>query len=533
MVPDRRCSWSPGRWSRSSGCPSSPISGRRRTGGRCSSRSGSCSWRSPGAGFTTRSSVRGSSAASRRRGVGRSLLGRERRRDGGAPRRSGARQRRAAAGRDRLDQRARPQSVAGSFPGPCSSRSPAARASSACISRGGSSPTVTTCGRSTSRRSTTPGSRAASRSSAATSGSTADARRLVGGRRRARPRRGGAADPGEPRRDPLGERRGRGGDVRRGGPRRACGASCSSPRRRSTACPSATRSTRTIPLVGVGHYGESKIEAERLCEAFARRGLETVIVRPKTFVGPERLGVFEILFDWIREGRRIPILGDGVEPLPAARGRGSRRRGRPVPRRPGRGRGAERRRRPVRDRARGPRGADRPRGLAARVCGPCPRGRPSSRSAASSSRGSRRSPSGTTGPRTGTRSSRSRRHARCSAGSRGSRTPRRSVATYDWYLAHRGELRAAGLTHRVPWDQRALGAAEATVRRPSRNERRARPARRRRGAVRAPRSPARAGRSSTSVSTRAPAGASARNSSPSARVRFATERTTRSPQRSS
>ena len=30
-----------------------------------------------------------------------------------------------------------------------------------------------------------------------------------------------------------------------------------------------------------------------------------MIVRPKTFVGPERLGVFEILFDWIREGRRI------------------------------------------------------------------------------------------------------------------------------------------------------------------------------------------------------------------------------------
>jgi nucleoside-diphosphate-sugar epimerase len=36
-----------------------------------------------------------------------------------------------------------------------------------------------------------------------------------------------------------------------------------------------------------------------------------VIVRPKTFIGPERLGVFEILFDWIREGRRIYILGDG------------------------------------------------------------------------------------------------------------------------------------------------------------------------------------------------------------------------------
>jgi nucleoside-diphosphate-sugar epimerase len=65
------------------------------------------------------------------------------------------------------------------------------------------------------------------------------------------------------------------------------------------------------PLVGVGHYGESKIAAEEVCRDFARRGLEVVILRPKTFVGPERLGVFEILFDWIREGRRIYILGDG------------------------------------------------------------------------------------------------------------------------------------------------------------------------------------------------------------------------------
>jgi nucleoside-diphosphate-sugar epimerase len=65
------------------------------------------------------------------------------------------------------------------------------------------------------------------------------------------------------------------------------------------------------PLIGVGHYGESKIEAEELCRAFMRRGLDCVILRPKTFIGPERLGVFEILFDWIREGRRIYVLGDG------------------------------------------------------------------------------------------------------------------------------------------------------------------------------------------------------------------------------
>jgi nucleoside-diphosphate-sugar epimerase len=66
------------------------------------------------------------------------------------------------------------------------------------------------------------------------------------------------------------------------------------------------------PLVGVGHYGESKIGAEEVAREFGRRGLEVVIVRPKTFVGPERLGVFEILFDWIRESRRIYVLGDGT-----------------------------------------------------------------------------------------------------------------------------------------------------------------------------------------------------------------------------
>jgi nucleoside-diphosphate-sugar epimerase len=62
------------------------------------------------------------------------------------------------------------------------------------------------------------------------------------------------------------------------------------------------------PLIGVGAYGQSKIDAEALCRVAA---VETAIIRPKTFVGPERLGVFEILFDWIREGRRIYILGSG------------------------------------------------------------------------------------------------------------------------------------------------------------------------------------------------------------------------------
>lgn len=58
-------------------------------------------------------------------------------------------------------------------------------------------------------------------------------------------------------------------------------------------------------------YGEAKVEAERLCRDFATRGLEVTILRPQAFVGPERLGIFGILFQWIAEGRRIYTIGSG------------------------------------------------------------------------------------------------------------------------------------------------------------------------------------------------------------------------------
>jgi nucleoside-diphosphate-sugar epimerase len=210
------------------------------------------------------------------------------------------------------------------------------------------------------------------------------------------------------------------------------------------------------PLVGVGAYGESKIDAERVAQEAGRRGLEVVILRPKTFIGPERLGVFEILFDWIREGRRIPILGNGanryqllavedlveatlsaatadaagetlnigatefgtvhsdLEALIAHAGSGSRLR--PVPARP-----AE---------------------LVLRAL-----------------ELARLSPLAEWHYRTAHRDS-------YVDVSRAERllgfSPRLSneqtlCETYDWYLQNREHLRGAGLTHRVPWDQRALG----------------------------------------------------------------------------
>ncbi len=210
------------------------------------------------------------------------------------------------------------------------------------------------------------------------------------------------------------------------------------------------------PLVGVGHYGTSKIEAEALCAAFGRRGLETVVVRPKTFVGPERLGVFEILFDWIREGRRVPILGDGsnryqllaVEDLVEAVVRcldapvsgealnvgaarfgtvrddldtliehaGTSSRLRPVPVRP-------------------------------------------SELALQALELARLSPLAEWHYKTAHKDSYvSIAKAVALLGWEPALSNAETLcATYDWYLAHRPERRGAGTTHRVPWDQRALG----------------------------------------------------------------------------
>ncbi len=65
------------------------------------------------------------------------------------------------------------------------------------------------------------------------------------------------------------------------------------------------------PLIGVGPYGESKIQAEKLCLAAINKGHPVTIIRPKTFVSGGRLGVFEILFDWIHDGKKIPVIGNG------------------------------------------------------------------------------------------------------------------------------------------------------------------------------------------------------------------------------
>jgi len=68
----------------------------------------------------------------------------------------------------------------------------------------------------------------------------------------------------------------------------------------------------TDRLQGVGPYGESKIRAEALCVKARAGGLCTSILRAKSFVGPERLGAFELLYNWAYAGRNFPVLGSGA-----------------------------------------------------------------------------------------------------------------------------------------------------------------------------------------------------------------------------
>lgn len=64
-------------------------------------------------------------------------------------------------------------------------------------------------------------------------------------------------------------------------------------------------------LYGVGDYGICKVGAEEICMEFRRKGLCVPIFRPKSFIGPERLGIFGMLYDWARAGKGFPVLGSG------------------------------------------------------------------------------------------------------------------------------------------------------------------------------------------------------------------------------
>ncbi|BAI94257.1 NAD-dependent epimerase/dehydratase family protein [Arthrospira platensis] len=59
-------------------------------------------------------------------------------------------------------------------------------------------------------------------------------------------------------------------------------------------------------------YGRAKLAGElavrQVCD---RQGLPLIVIRPRTILGEGRLGIFQILFEWIKEGRNVYVIGDG------------------------------------------------------------------------------------------------------------------------------------------------------------------------------------------------------------------------------
>jgi len=64
-------------------------------------------------------------------------------------------------------------------------------------------------------------------------------------------------------------------------------------------------------LEGVGPYGQAKIQAEMIALEYRAKGMVVPIIRPKSFIGPERLGVFALLYDWALDGKNFPMIGSG------------------------------------------------------------------------------------------------------------------------------------------------------------------------------------------------------------------------------
>ncbi len=67
----------------------------------------------------------------------------------------------------------------------------------------------------------------------------------------------------------------------------------------------------TDTMIGVGPYGEAKVLAEKVTEKYRAAGMCICVLRPKSFVGPERLGVFAMFYEWAKDGKNFPLLSSG------------------------------------------------------------------------------------------------------------------------------------------------------------------------------------------------------------------------------
>lgn len=75
--------------------------------------------------------------------------------------------------------------------------------------------------------------------------------------------------------------------------------------------PTVVPTTEEYPRSPVDPYTQGKSDAEAIAEEFRAKGMVLPILRPKTFLGPNRMGIFAMLFEWAEEGHNFPVLGRG------------------------------------------------------------------------------------------------------------------------------------------------------------------------------------------------------------------------------
>ncbi len=68
---------------------------------------------------------------------------------------------------------------------------------------------------------------------------------------------------------------------------------------------------RSVHPVPGEDYGRAKLAGEAAARRAVAAGLDVAILRPRTILGHGRLGIFQILFEWVRRGRPLYVFGRG------------------------------------------------------------------------------------------------------------------------------------------------------------------------------------------------------------------------------
>ena len=66
------------------------------------------------------------------------------------------------------------------------------------------------------------------------------------------------------------------------------------------------------PIKPIEIYGEAKLAGENIVKKILNNSnMPLIIIRPRTILGDGRLGIFQILFDWIKSNVNVYVIGSG------------------------------------------------------------------------------------------------------------------------------------------------------------------------------------------------------------------------------